>query len=103
MAGIGDPSLLNSEVEDFDRKVKDAIPSELRYACRYWASHLSRVKHGDEAVVRALNVFLVKSLLWWFEAMSLVGSIRIASGLIQDAHRWLVCPLMIYAVVFVLN
>jgi hypothetical protein len=91
LAGIGDASLLNSEVEGFVQKVEDAIPSELQYACRYWASHLSRVEHGDEAVVRALKDFLMRSLLWWFEAMSLVGGIRMASGLIQEAHDWAVC------------
>jgi hypothetical protein len=103
LAGIGDASLLNSEVEDFARKVQDAVPSELQYACRYWASHLSCVEHGDEAVMWALKDFSMRSLLWWFETMSLVGSIRIASGLVQEAHRWAVCALMIYVVIFVLN
>jgi hypothetical protein len=101
MAGIGDPSLLNREVKEFDQKVQDAIPSEVRYACRYWASHLSCVEHGDDDVVQALMDFLMRSLLWWFEAMSLLGSIRIAVGSIQDAHRWAVCPLII-AAIFVL-
>jgi hypothetical protein len=95
LAGIGDASLLNSEVEDFARKVQDAVPSELQYACRYWASHLSCVEHGDKAVMWALRNFSMQSLLWWFEAMSLIGSTRIASGLIQEAHRWAVCALMI--------
>jgi hypothetical protein len=104
MAGIGDASLLNNEVEDFDLKVQDAMPSELQYACRYWASHLSCVEHGDEAVARALKGFLMRSLLWWFEAMSLVGGIRMASGLIEEAHRWAVRPSTILTTaIFVLN
>ena len=38
MAGIGDPSLLNSEVKGFEEKVEDAIPTEVRYACWYWTA-----------------------------------------------------------------
>jgi hypothetical protein len=57
LANIRDPSLLNTEVQAFERKFKDAIPLEVRYACRYWTVHLSCVEHGDEAVVRALKEF----------------------------------------------
>jgi len=93
MADIGDASLLNSEVKEFKEKVKNAIPAEVRYACRYWTAHLTCLEHGDEAVVRALDNFSMLSLLWWFEAqaMSLIGSIRIAASSIQEAHPWAVC------------
>jgi hypothetical protein len=92
MADIGDPSLLNNEVEGFEHKVEDALPSEARYACLYWMSHLSRVDQGDEAVVRALKDFSMRFMSWWFEAMSLLGSIPTAASSIREAHRWAVCP-----------
>ena len=63
LAGISDPLLLNIEVDDFDQKVEDAMPLEVRYACRYWTAHLLRVEHGDEAVVRALKEFSMRSIL----------------------------------------
>jgi hypothetical protein len=96
LADIGDPSLLNIEVKEFDRKVHDAIRPEVRYACRYWTEHLSLVDHGDEAVVRALKEFTMKSILWWFEAMSLIGSIPVVAASILKAHRWAVCALLVY-------
>ena len=84
VAGIGDPALLNTEAEGFEQKVENALPSEARYACLYWMSHLSLVDHGDEAVVYALKDFSMRLMLWWFEAMSLFS--------IRAAHRWAVCP-----------
>lgn len=35
-----DFNLVNSEVPDLEGRVARAFPSELRYACRFWASHL---------------------------------------------------------------
>jgi hypothetical protein len=95
LTGIRDPSLLNCEVKDFEQEVDNTVPFELRYACRYWAAHLSCVEHGDEAVVQALRDFSMGSLLWWFEAMSLIGSAFTAAGSIQEAHRWAVCASLI--------
>jgi hypothetical protein len=54
IAGIEDPSLLNSEVKEFEQSVQRAIPPELRYARLYWASHLVCVGHGGEGVIRKL-------------------------------------------------
>jgi NACHT domain len=90
IAGISDPSLLNEEVDGFEEKVREAILPEVRYACRYWAFHLSCVELGDETVAKELERFLMRSLLWWFEAMSLIGSIPTAVHSILEAHRWAV-------------
>jgi hypothetical protein len=103
LANIRDPSLLNTEVDEFEQNVQLAIPLEVQYACRYWSVHLSCVEHGDETVVRALNKFLMWSLLWWFEAMSLIGSIPIATGSIQMAQRWAVRPFITCSDDLVLN
>ena len=73
------------------------IPSGLQNACRYWTAHLSWVQHGDEAVMRALKDFSMRSLLWWIEAMGLMGSIFIAAGSIHEAHRWAECALMTWS------
>ena len=93
IASIRDPSLLNSEVEEFEQRIQRAIPPELRYACLYWASHLLCVEHGDRDVIGALNDFLMRSLLWWFEAMSLIGGIFNIAGTIKEVQRWVVCAL----------
>ena len=91
VAGISDPSLLNSEVDGFERKVIEALSPEVQYACRYWAIHLSHVELGEKRMVEALEGFSMRSILWWFEALSLIGSISTAGNTIQKAHHWAVC------------
>jgi NACHT domain len=94
VAGISDPSLLNTEVEGLERRVKDALSPEVQYACRYWASHLSQIELGEERLMEALEAFLMQSILWWLEAMSLIDSVSLASNSIQEAHRWAVSALI---------
>ncbi|KAK6527333.1 hypothetical protein TWF281_010518 [Arthrobotrys megalospora] len=51
--------------------IESHIPSELRYACRYWVSHITqggRLIDNDQALK-----FLRGYLLHWLEAMSLLG------------------------------
>jgi NACHT domain len=91
VAGISHPWILNSKVDGLERKVNDALPPEVQYACRFWASHLSRVEFGDRRVVEALEGFSRRSILWWLEAMSLIGSSFTAAGCMQDARHWAVC------------
>jgi len=88
VAGISNPSLLNSEVEGFRQRVRDVLPPEVQYACRYWASHLSHVEFGEKGMAETLEAFSRRSILWWFEAMSLIGSISTAVSSIQAAHHW---------------
>ena len=95
MAGISDPSVSNSRVEGLEDKVNKALPPEVQYACKFWASHLSRVEFGDQIVVNALERFSKLSILWWFEGMSLLGSSFAAASLIQEVQCWAVCVLFI--------
>ncbi|KAF9512010.1 hypothetical protein BS47DRAFT_1363413 [Hydnum rufescens UP504] len=88
VAGISDPSLLNRDVEGFEEKVKAALSPEVRYACLYWTSHLSRVEIGEARIMEALEAFAMRSILWWFEAMSLLESVSNAVNLIKEAHNW---------------
>jgi hypothetical protein len=46
--------------------------------------------------VQALRDFSMGSLLWWFEALSLIGSVFSAAGSIQEAHCWAVCASLIF-------
>jgi hypothetical protein len=53
--GISDLSFLISQVGGLGDKVNDALPLEAEYACKFWASHLSRIESGHPAVVHALG------------------------------------------------
>ena len=70
ICNLPNPGTLRDEIDK--RTVKENLPPELRYACRYWVSHLQRSKHNirDHDQV---HTFLQKHALHWLEAMSIIG------------------------------
>jgi hypothetical protein len=64
------PGTLRSEIDE--QKIAICLPPGLQYACRYWVHHLEQSDHhihdGDP-----IHLFLQKYLLYWLEAMSLIG------------------------------
>ncbi|OCL01502.1 hypothetical protein AOQ84DRAFT_434833 [Glonium stellatum] len=55
--------------------IKHALSPEVQYACRYWVYHLEHSKtticDGDH-----VHVFLQERLLYWVEALSLMGNLN---------------------------
>lgn len=86
MIGFSDPSVRNEEVADLAVKVGERVPAELDYACRFWATHLSRAEYVDEALVQKLEEFLSRHLLFWMELMSFMSSVRLAVTCVKEAH-----------------
>jgi len=70
ICNIKSPGRLRSEING--DVIKRHLPSELRYACRYWVYHLKKsgefLVNNDET-----HKFLQEHLLHWLEAMSLAG------------------------------
>jgi hypothetical protein len=65
------PGMLRKEING--QVIDVCLPAEVRYACRYWVSHLEQSNssiydHGQ------VHVFLREHLLHWLEAMSLLGN-----------------------------
>lgn len=87
---IRDPSKLNSEIPDLASKCSQLFSGALQYACRYWASHLSRSMADDsDSILGDLRTFLSKSLLYWLEALSLLGQFdESAVSCLQVAIDW---------------
>ena len=64
-------------------KIKECLPVELQYACRYWVQHLRR----SEACAfdkTEVDAFLQKHLLHWLEALSLIGRVSDSIRMITD-------------------
>jgi hypothetical protein len=72
MCNLRLPGALVSEITD--GVVKDCLPLDVQYACRYWVGHLeqSKVTLRDNDQV---HIFLRKHFLHWLEALSLIGKI----------------------------
>ena len=88
MAGMEDEAMLNVDVADLEERVKETLPSELRYACLHWASHMMATGQADEECLSMLNKFTCGSLLNWMEAMSLLGEVPRAILMIRDIYAW---------------
>ncbi|KAF7376820.1 WD40 repeat-like protein [Mycena sanguinolenta] len=69
--------LLDKEDKGLQERIATGIESELRYACRHWASHLTSVRHNDPHVNELAALLLDFSrlkVLFWMEAMNLLGA-----------------------------
>ena len=71
------PGTLAAEVPE--KNIEQCLPGELQYACSYWVQHFQESKNplldnGD------VHLFLRKHLLFWLEALSLLG--KISEGII---------------------
>jgi hypothetical protein len=91
MCGLEVPGKLH---EDIDPEViKRCLPPEVQYACLYWVRHLKsssvRLHDGHRAFQ-----FLEEYFLPWLEALSLMGRLSDAIGLVDELHSLVhVCTL----------
>ena len=61
-----------TERETIDKEViKQYVPEDLQYSCRYWAQHLVR-SNPSTALVSSVFSFLKKHFLHWLEAMNIL-------------------------------
>lgn len=68
-----------------------SITSELKYACIYWAAHLSKSGNSiTEDLLKSLDTFAFTHLLHWIEVLSLIGKLEMAHTAIKDAQQVLV-------------
>ncbi len=68
----------------------NAIASELRYSCTYWAAHLSNSPEGDPQLIKLLVYFTHHNFLRWLEVMSVVKLVPTAVKVLRDAEAWAV-------------
>ncbi|KAH0835654.1 WD40-repeat-containing domain protein [Lanmaoa asiatica] len=92
MCHLGDPSILNCEIENLDKRRKLHIKEGVRYACRWFAHHLSQVpwdRTTDNALILSLQGFASQYLLNWIEVLSLTGELDSAVSSLREAADWL--------------
>jgi hypothetical protein len=88
--------LLDSEVPDLNRLVEESISEVLRYSCRYWAQHLARVaSHDSDTLWICIRDFLRVRVLFWIEAMNLLGSPAQCTLMLQRAREWVLKVIML--------
>ena len=80
--------LPNSAVHDLDKRVKDSIPAELAYSCRFWGTHV-RAAPLEPLLAKEVEAFLGEEhLLFWMEVLSLTRSISSAARSLIPIQDW---------------
>ena len=91
IANITSSFLLDRDNSALLNAVKQNIPPVLSYCCRNWDHHLSAVALVDSDAVRhILSEFLQLRVLFWVEAMNLLGSRGLCDQMLRTAHEWVV-------------
>ncbi|EJC98379.1 WD40 repeat-like protein [Fomitiporia mediterranea MF3/22] len=78
----------NDQVPDLPDRIKANIPPHLNYACLFWTEHLRDTQFSSELLDEILE-FLRERLLYWLEAMSLLGKVHTASPSILHLIDWI--------------
>ena len=89
ICGIGDTSLLNSEVSGLAGLVHEHIPEALRYACRHFSHHLNDMSRAHQEVTEKLQRFMTEHLLHWIEVMGLLKELPAAEQGLQVLSDYL--------------
>ncbi|OJA08875.1 hypothetical protein AZE42_01734 [Rhizopogon vesiculosus] len=64
------------------------LPEDITYSCLFWIDHVCESEGIMESFSAELHAFLVKHLLHWIEAMSLLKKARQTIGLLMQLEDW---------------
>ena len=81
--------LKNSNMHSFATLVDQSLPLCVKYAIRHWSHHLFAADINRE-ILALLESFCKKNMLYWIEALVLMGEASIAVEALQKARSALV-------------
>jgi hypothetical protein len=84
--------VFDSEVSGLKDSVGEIFSPLLRYVSRHWARHLLRAlpaENDTDDLLCDLKYFLDNKLLFWMEAMNLIGAQIECSSLLRNVECWL--------------
>ena len=92
MCNLPSSYMFDSEVPGLNASIDETLSLTLRYASRQWATHLLLALPAEDDtddLLCRLKDFLDNKLLFWMEAMNLIGAKFECSSLLKDAKSWL--------------
>jgi len=72
---------------DIPATVKSAISPLISYSSQFWADHLVQ-NQCEESLMNAVKFVMHKKLLFWIEAMSILGKAHEVSAILKKALEW---------------
>ncbi|PKY04101.1 NACHT and WD40 domain protein [Aspergillus campestris IBT 28561] len=83
ICNLADPGVLRADINP--EEIRQYLPLELQYSCRYWVYHLTQ-SEDLSSEVEEIRMFLQKHFLHWLEAMSLLGLMSDVVGMLDSLH-----------------
>ncbi|KAJ3560570.1 hypothetical protein NP233_g10752 [Leucocoprinus birnbaumii] len=77
----------NKDFSNLAMRIKEHIPPHLSYSCRFWAQHLVACEF-DEVLLGKVDALFRTKLLYWLEAMSLLGEINRIPSIMRSVVDW---------------
>jgi hypothetical protein len=88
IANISSSFILDRDNATLSEAVEQSIKPVLSYSCRNWDYHLLGAKSTDsDALYEILSEFLELRVLFWIEAMNLLGSRGLCDPMLQKARE----------------
>jgi hypothetical protein len=87
MCGLQTSYLSNKAVPGLSQQIEKAIPPHLAYACQFWADHLHPALRSG-ILKTNLQDFIYNNLLYWFEALSLLDNVALATPALLKTAQW---------------
>jgi hypothetical protein len=104
IANIESSFLFDRDNSALPNAVKQNITPVLSYSCRNWDYHLSAATSTEsDALCDTLSKFLQLRVLFWIEAMNLLGSRGQCDRMLQRARKWVPNVSKILTEYFVIN
>jgi len=91
MCNLPSSYMFDSEVPGLNADIDKTFSPTLRYVSRHWARHLLSavtVENDTDSLLCGLKDFLCNKLLFWIEAMNLIGAKSECSSSLNDAECW---------------
>jgi hypothetical protein len=80
---LENPGTRRGDIDDQD--IRQCLPPELQYSCRFWINHLEQSQPLPSELVN-IRLFLQEHFLHWVEAMSLLGFISEVVGMLDHFY-----------------
>ncbi|KIO10658.1 hypothetical protein M404DRAFT_20906 [Pisolithus tinctorius Marx 270] len=81
--------LSNSQIPDLPERIKSNISQHLSYSCKFWAEHLGMAKFDSCLATSVQAIVESEKILFWIEALSLLGALGSAESSLAITARWL--------------
>jgi hypothetical protein len=80
------PCKTNNEVPDLNKRLQQFVSPALAYSARYWVNHLA-AGELDPSLLEQINKFLSNHVLFWIEALSLLGLHTVAASSLRTLEE----------------